>query len=438
LAKIAGLVLDDWQAWYLTESLKHRLPGQWSAFECGLIVPRQNGKGSLLEARQLAGLFITEEPLGVHTAHEFKTAYEHFLRISQLVEGCVDLDRKVMRVRRGAGEQAIELRNGCRLRFAARTTGSGRGWTGDTVYLDEAFALTTTMMGALLPTLSAVPNPQIWYTSSAPLLTSTVLHDLRTRGRKGDAERLLYAEWGLDAGAVIDDVANWYRTNPALGIRIDEDFIRSEFSAMESMPEEFGRERLGIAETNEYAGPIALDQWDALADPGSQIVGPVQLALDVAPDRRWSSFGAAGRRSDGLGHVEIRDRRPGTDWVVERATELVKGHRTSLLVDPRSPAGSLIEELAEAGVAVELVDGTEYAQSCGALAIAVGDGKLRHIGQAPLRSAIVLAAQRRLGDAWAWSRVNSGADITPLVAVSLAWGRVPGKATGGGLFVAVT
>lgn len=183
LAATAGLVLDDWQRWFLTEAMSETADGRWTAFEVACVVSRQNGKGSILEARQLGGLFYLREPLQVHTAHEFKTAYEHFLRITNLVEGCADMDRKVQRIRRGAGEQAIELKTGERLRFLARSTGSGRGLTGDVVYLDEAFALTSAMMGALLPTLSAVPNPQVWYTSSAPRLTSEVLHALRKRGR---------------------------------------------------------------------------------------------------------------------------------------------------------------------------------------------------------------------------------------------------------------
>ena len=53
----------------------------------------------------------------------------------------------------------------CRLRFVARTTGSGRGFTADLVIWDEAFNLPETVVGAQLPTLSAVPNPQLWYTS---------------------------------------------------------------------------------------------------------------------------------------------------------------------------------------------------------------------------------------------------------------------------------
>jgi hypothetical protein len=183
LAATAGLFLDEWQRWFLTEAMSETAERRWAAFEVACVVSRQNGKGSIEEARQLGGLFYLREPLQVYTAHEFKTAFEHFLRITNLIEGCPEMDRKVQRIRRGAGEQAVELKTGERLRFLARSGGSGRGLTGDVVYLDEAFALTAAMMGALLPTLSAVPNPQLWYMSSAPWRTSEVLHSLRKRGR---------------------------------------------------------------------------------------------------------------------------------------------------------------------------------------------------------------------------------------------------------------
>ena len=56
LAALAGLHLDPWQQLVLTHSLGERPDGKWAAFEVGLVVPRQNGKGSILEARELAGL----------------------------------------------------------------------------------------------------------------------------------------------------------------------------------------------------------------------------------------------------------------------------------------------------------------------------------------------------------------------------------------------
>ena len=225
IAAEAGLLLDDWQSWVLTESLSESVPGVWSAFEVAVVVPRQNGKGSLIEARQLVGLFSLREQLQIHSAHEWRTAYEHFLRVCRLIESCPDMDKQVQRIRRGAGEQAIELKTGERLRFVARTGGSGRGLSGDVVYLDEAFALTAAQMGALLPTLSARPNPQVWYLSSAPKTSSEVLHNLCKRGREAKSERLFFAGWGLERGADPTDVGNWYAANPAMGIRITEAFV---------------------------------------------------------------------------------------------------------------------------------------------------------------------------------------------------------------------
>ncbi len=47
---------------------------QLGASDVGLIISRQNGKGTVLEVRELGGLFVLGEELIIHTAHEFKTA----------------------------------------------------------------------------------------------------------------------------------------------------------------------------------------------------------------------------------------------------------------------------------------------------------------------------------------------------------------------------
>src|SRR5439155_905388 len=53
LARMAKLGLDPWQELVLGHSLGERPDGSWAAFEVGLVVPRQNGKGTVLEAREL-------------------------------------------------------------------------------------------------------------------------------------------------------------------------------------------------------------------------------------------------------------------------------------------------------------------------------------------------------------------------------------------------
>ena len=54
---------------------------------------RQNGKGTILEALELAALFLFPDVrLILHSAHEFKTAAEAFLRVRTLIEDNPDFD----------------------------------------------------------------------------------------------------------------------------------------------------------------------------------------------------------------------------------------------------------------------------------------------------------------------------------------------------------
>lgn len=67
----------------------------------------------------------------------------------------------------------------------------------------------------------------------------------------------------------------------------------------------------------------------------------------------------------------------------------------------------------------------EHAQALGQFLDACNDDTLRHLGGSKLNSAVAGAAVRTAGDADMWGRRTSKADITPLVAVTLALGGVP-------------
>lgn len=424
-----GLILDPWQRHVITHSLGERRDGRYAAFEVGLLVPRQNGKGAVLEARELAGLFLFGEGLILHSAHEFKTAQEAFRRVLAVVENAPDLRKRVARIRTSHGEEGIELKSGARLRFVARSTGSGRGFTGDTVILDEAYNLSSDGMSALLPTLSARPNPQIWYTSSAGMEGSDQLRRVRERGVAGEGKRLAFFEWSSEADVDLDDREAWAQANPALGIRITEEFVESERDAMDDTG--FSRERLGIWFDPNLMMVIDGRKWAAIADPASQIDSPVVFAVDATPERSGAAIAVAGRREDGLGHVEVVDTRSGTGWVVERIVELHARHKPrAWVLDPASAAGAWIPALQERGIEPVLITGREMAQACGALYEDVVENQaLRHLDQPQLNAALSGARKRHLSDAWAWHRRDSTVDISPLVAVTLAW---HGVATHGG------
>lgn len=419
LCRAVGINLDPWQVHVLRGALGEDELGNWSAFETALVVSRQNGKGEVLLARQLAGLFLFGEKLIMHSAHEYKTAAEAFLRIKAVIENSDELTKLCKKPRTSHGEEGIELLNGNRLRFVARSGGSGRGFTGDCIILDEAYELSAAQMAAMLPTLSARPNPQLWYASSAGMETSTQLKQVRDRGIAGSSEGLAYFEWSADPRADPDDREAWANANPALGIRITEQFIQRERAAMPEV--EFGRERLGIWDDAGRLAVIPFDIWEDCIDRASAPLDPVTFAIDIQPDRGSSSIAVAGRNSLAKWHVEVAETHVGTGWVVDRVISMAQRWKpTSVRIDAAGGAASLIPQLVEAGVKVEIIGMREYVQACGAFFDAVMAGQLNHIDQPQLTAAVQAARTRPLGDAWAWSRKDIKSDISPLVACTLA------------------
>ncbi len=126
--------------------------------------------------------------------------------------------------------------------------------------------------------------------------------------------------------------------------------------------------------------------------------------------------------------VERKRGRTATVGLVEYALKVTMDHTVlAVIVDGRSPANSLVPELTDKLPVGELHDreitvltATEHAQACGMLYDAGQQDRLRHIGQPELAEALRGAIKRPLSDAWAWSRINSTVDISPLVACTLA------------------
>jgi hypothetical protein len=446
LARLAGLPPDPEQCLAL-DAIFAQAGGRSAAFEIALITSRQNIKTATFKMAALGWLFITGERLIVWSAHEFPTAAEAFRDLDDLITGCDYLRREVKAVYRGNGDESIELLSGARLIFKTRTKGGGRGLSGRKVILDEGFALRPMHMGALLPTLSAQPDPQVLYGSSAGLADSDVLRGVRDRGRPGTDPRLAWIEFCAPPPAQVcaagdgcthalgtpgcgcDDPRWWQAANPALGRRITAEYVAAERRALP--PAEFARERMGWWDDPGDGGtPVTEAMWRARADPRSVVADPVALAFAVTPGGSSSAVAVGGRRPDGLGHGELIDHRPGTGWLMGRVRELADRHQPCVTVlNPAGAAGAFEAELIEHGWSVKpgpgerrlmVVGAREYAHACGALADDVVNGRWRHLGQAPLDDAVKGARTRDLADAWAWSWKLSAADIAPLEAVTLA------------------
>lgn len=410
----AGLYLDPWQKLVLVGASGLKPGGRWAARTVGLLVPRQNGKGSILEARELYAMFAGDERLIVHSAHRYDTSQLHFQRLMELIEGNPDLDRHVKRVSRISGKEQIELRNGCELKFKARTkSGGGRGFSSDLLVLDEAFLLPEESVAAMMPTLVARKNPQVWFTSSAGYPDSAALWRVVEMGR-AKASGIAYFEWGNAADADMSDEVVWAAANPGYGIRIAREALQLDFDLMTA--EDFAREHGGVWDPNAIMNAlINAVQWSTLL---GERPSPDAFAVDVSyPDSAFGSIGVAD-----AGCVELVEHRRGTDWLVGRSVELDRMHGPSRwVVDPTGPAGPLVASLEAAGLDVVQMSTRDVANASAEMVSGVAEGLVRHVSSPPLDAAVGFVRKRPLGDgAFAFGRKPSAGDISPLTAVTFA------------------
>jgi hypothetical protein len=454
-----GFTYDDAQRFVIASSLRELPDGRWAAKEVGVEEPRQNGKGEKIEGRECLGLFYLQERKLIHSAHEFATASEALDRMDDRIGQNPKLKQRVKTVKRSHGEEGVYLKDGRSLRYRTRTKGGGRGFGADFLGMDEAMYIAEAFLGALMPVISARPNPQMWYMGSAvdqeTMDNGIVFARLRQRALDHKPGRMAYFGWSAayENGEVLwetpadvpeeaaCDPVVIARANPALGIRIElEHVLETELPAMDHAT--FCVERLGVGNwpaPGSQNSDIRIEDWRALTDRESTALDPVCFAFDVKPDRSAAAIGVAGARSDGCWHLEIVEHRAGTEWVAGRLAELTRAHSSlEVPVDKGSPAGALIPALEQMGVAVNVIGAGEQAQACGAFVDAVRQARVRHRGSpelmAKLDSAIKGAAKRTLGEAWAWSRKSSDVDISPLVSVTLAFWGITKIGTGAGGF----
>jgi hypothetical protein len=446
---------DPWQREIVRAAFGVQDDGLWAAFELMVLVARQNGKGWVTDAIELGGLFLFREPLVLHSAHVFKTCRAAFNRLVDICENNDWLRKRVDRVSRSKGDEGIFLTDkagGGSLEFIARTEGSraaARGLTGSTTVFDEAFALTIGQYQAQTPTLSTIPNPRIVYTStppdedSGPMPEDAMLPSVRRRGHRGD-ERTACFEWsppkGYKVTATFDpDMA--HDCNPAAGIRIAEWFLRKQHGAFfeAGKPEKYSTEHLG-----QWADDAALQwlfvpeqAWADAEDPESRREGSLAFAITMSPDRQWTSISVAGRRPDGLRHVEVAVSERGSGWLVEKIKAMRdKWEPCAIAIRQNGPEAALIPDLEAAKVELVKMSAVEVAQACGMLHDGIAgpevdpDGEhggqgdeadvaatsprnVRHRGQKVLTIAVAGAVTRKAGASKTWQVVEGGVDTSP-------------------------
>ena len=292
---------------------------------------------TILEVRELGGLYVLGERKVIHTAHIFGTAMEHFGRCCEIIENNNDLIKwvkgkpsrshvdvsitlkaKPTRIF-GAGSTQMTQSYERKIQFLARTGRSGRGFGCNCLVLDEDMYVTSEQLAAMRPTLRAFANHQILFMGSAGMPESVeeaALHD-----RIVDDEQTLFgAEWG---GLVMhkpecprdkvrgrrvndyvvdctlhddrDDPQSWAKSNPGYGTRIEKETFEKELAAARDLVL-FDRELLNVGQwpSREAAWTVVdKDQWEFLAiRTGAGTVPPVVWSVDVDEDGKTAAIAA--------------------------------------------------------------------------------------------------------------------------------------------------
>lgn len=138
-------------------------------------------------------------------------------------------------------------------------------------------------------------------------------------------------------------------------------------------------------------------------------------------------------RADRTYHVELADYRAGQEWVVDWLRELAASQPVRLALQGRgAPASALAPVLAAIdGVEVVACEGRDLAAWCGRAWDGVAANsdadveapRIRHRTQPALDLAAAIAATKPVGDGgYVWDRMRSREDISPLVAMTMAYG----------------
>ena len=423
LAERVGINLLPWQQHVLRRWMARTEGGLLASTRGGLSVPRQNGKNEIVIALELYQLVVEGKSIA-HTAHETKTSDEAFDRLSSIFE-MPSMKEHLLEIRRANGQQSIRLKNGGKIRFIARTRKSSRGFTVDTVIIDEAQEFTELENNALSHITTAPPKGEsfsvIMGTPPSPADSSEVFDRTYEPAHDMTARRVAWLEWAATDEDDPEDIDVWAATNPSLGYFIKLETVEDQMRDISTAS--FQRDRLGVwgADTGKQS-VLDYDDWNACFTDHISNASSITLSVDVSPDRKVASLVASGQDSDGLVWVDLIENREGPPtWVVPRIRDIVAIQDVkAVVIDAYGSAQGFIEELSREGITVTPIKFKTVVAATASFHDAVVSRQLRHIGQPALTAAALSAGYQKTGDSWKWGRPSTDVDISPLIAATLA------------------
>lgn len=423
----------EWQRAILRRWMARDENDKWSNQTAGLIVPRQNGKSWLAEARILGGMIFLGEHL-IYTAHQVSTVDEIKRRILRFFYDAEPEVRDLLTDEFNKEPKSfdyIELRNGGRVVFRTRTRSSGLGFTSDTIIYDEHQETSDAQEEALLPTISAGPlaNPQTIMMGTPPTSGSSGTVFLRARRNvlQGKAD-ICWQEWSVENITDNYDEEAWYETNPSLGYIVSERAIRAEASTMSQ--DSFNKMRLGWIPGLDAKRVFTDDEWNELAVKEVKLPEDPELVYSVkfAPDRSAVTLAVGVVMGEKI-HVEVIERKRMSDGIAWLVAWLLDRWRKAnqIIIDGAAGQGLLVEELLRSQPKLKKKILTPNVKEAGSAYAsfyqAIQDKALTHYNQPLLNSAIRTAKRRDIGKdgMFGYAPLNPNIQMDPVDAVAFAY-----------------
>lgn len=434
-----GISLLPWQKMiiYRWLAVEQDATGKWYFVneECGLLVPRQNGKTELFIARIVGGVVFLNEAI-IYTAHASKTVDETKRRVQRFFYDAKQEIREMLTDEFDEEPKSldyIELRKGGRCVFRTRTRTGGLGTTNDTLLLDEDQEETDAQQEALLPTVAAgkSQNQQTIRAGTPPTAGSSGTVFLRVRKQVLDGKDTVtcWQEWSVEQITDVDDEDAWYMANPSLGYHLMVKAVRNEAKKM--AVDSFNKMRLGWIAGVESQRAITDDEWNALAIETVQLPPNPNLvyAVKFAPDRSAVSLAVGVVMPDGRIHVEIVERRPmsaGLAWIVAWLLERWR-KCNKIIIDGNAGTQLLVEELTRSDRRISKRILTPNVREAGAayadFSSGIEHGELTHFNQPALNVSIKVAKKRDIGrdGMFGYATMNPEIQVDPTEAAAFAY-----------------
>ena len=431
-----GCDLDPWQKLVMDCWLGKDKDGKYTVTSAGLSLPRQNGKNVCLEAREFYGLVVNGERI-LHTAHQVRTSKKSFRRLAAMFtdKRHPEVTDIVKNIRYTNGEESIELDNGGVIEFSARSRQAARGFDGiSLVVFDEAQELMDDQVEAIMATLSAsaTGTRQLLYTGTPPYpnCPGEVFRRRRKSCMDSPSVHDSWHEWSIEAENIekinTEDKTLWYMCNPALGIRLSEEFTEEEQRSMS--PDGFARERLGWwspVYENKLDYAINADAWDACKSSELKPEGKTAYGVKFSADGSEVCLCGAVIDDAGMSRISLIERRPtglGTQWLADWLNQRVK-KASCVVIDGRNGVDVLVEKIADVWRAKGSVirpTARDVIAAVSALMDGINEKTLTwYEKQDALRDSAISSTKRPIYGGWGFG----GDDSTPIEACALAlWG----------------